>query len=79
MRTFSLYLVNNTRQLGTSIYNINKKEVRNWQFLATFVEKGVGLLVEPTARNLLGSVTVVMITVAVVCLIYVLFKYWCGL
>jgi MFS family permease len=42
------------------------------QFLATFVEKGVGLFVEPTARNLIGSVSIAMVVVAVVCLIYVI-------
>ena len=42
------------------------------QFLATFVEKGVGVFVEPTARNLIGSVSIAMIVISVVCLIYVL-------
>ena len=42
------------------------------QFLATFVEKGVGLFVEPTARNLMGSVSVAMIAITVVTLIYVI-------
>lgn len=42
------------------------------QFLATFVEKGVALFVEPTARNLLGSVSVAMIAVTVITLIYVI-------
>jgi len=42
------------------------------QFLATFVEKGVGVFVAPTARNLIGSVSIAMIVISVVCLIYVL-------
>jgi MFS family permease len=42
------------------------------QFLATFVEKGVGVFVEPTARNLIGSVSIAMIAIAAVCLIYVI-------
>ncbi len=41
------------------------------QFLATFVEKVVALFVEPTARNLMGSVSVAMIAITVVTLIYV--------
>ena len=42
------------------------------QFLATFVEKGVALFVEPTARNLLGSVSVAMIAITVITLIYLI-------
>jgi MFS family permease len=42
------------------------------QFLATFVEKGVGLFVEPTARNLMGSVSIAMVAVSVACIIYVI-------
>ena len=42
------------------------------QFLATFVEKGVALFVEPTARNLLGSVSVAMIAITVITLIYII-------
>jgi MFS family permease len=42
------------------------------QFLATFVEKGVGFFVEPTARNLMGSVSVAMITITAVSLIYII-------
>jgi MFS family permease len=42
------------------------------QFLATFVEKGVGLFVEPTARNLMGSVSIAMIAITVVSLIYII-------
>lgn len=42
------------------------------QFLATFVEKGVGLFVEPTARNLIGSVSIAMAAIAVVCITYII-------
>jgi len=42
------------------------------QFLATFVEKGVALFAEPTARNLLGSVSVAMIAITVITLIYII-------
>ncbi len=42
------------------------------QFLATFVEKGVALFVEPTARNLIGSVAVAMIAITVITLIYII-------
>jgi MFS family permease len=42
------------------------------QFLATFVEKGVALFVEPTARNLMGSVSVAMLAITVITLIYVI-------
>lgn len=42
------------------------------QFLATFVEKGVGLFVEPTARNLMGSVSVAMIAITAISLIYII-------
>ena len=41
------------------------------QFLATFVEKGVALFAEPTARNLMGTVSVVMMAITVVALIYI--------
>ena len=46
--------------------------VNGGQFLATFVEKGVGLFVEPTARNLLGSVSFAMIAISVIALIYLI-------
>jgi hypothetical protein len=36
------------------------------------VEKGVGLFVEPTARNLMGSVSIAMVAVSVACIIYVI-------
>jgi len=42
------------------------------QFLATFVEKGVALFVEPTARNLMGTVSIAMIAITVVTLIYII-------
>jgi len=42
------------------------------QFLATFVEKGIGLFIEPTARNLMGSVSVAMIAITAVSLIYII-------
>jgi MFS family permease len=42
------------------------------QFLATFVEKGVALFAEPTARNLLGSVSIAMIAITVITLIYII-------
>jgi MFS family permease len=42
------------------------------QFLATFVETGVKQFIEPTARNLIGTVAGAMIAIAVVCLIYVI-------
>jgi|WetSurMetagenome_2_1015567.scaffolds.fasta_scaffold62820_2 MFS family permease len=42
------------------------------QFLATFVEKGVALFAEPTARNLLGSVSIAMIAITVITVIYVI-------
>jgi MFS family permease len=45
--------------------------VNGGQFLATFVEKVVGLFVEPTARNLLGSVSIAMIAICVISLIYI--------
>lgn len=46
--------------------------VNGGQFLSTFVEKGVGLFVEPTARNLLGSVSAAMIAITVITLIYII-------
>jgi MFS family permease len=46
--------------------------VNGGQFLATFVEKGVGLFVEPTARNLLGSVSFAMVVISVISLIYII-------
>jgi len=46
--------------------------VNGGQFLSTFVEKGVGIFVEPTARNLLGSVSVAMIVITVITLIYII-------
>jgi len=42
------------------------------QFLATFVEKGVALFAEPTARNLLGSVSIAMTAITVITLIYII-------
>jgi MFS family permease len=46
--------------------------VNGGQFLSTFVEKGVGLFVEPTVRNLLAFVVIAFLAITVVSLIYVI-------
>jgi hypothetical protein len=43
-------------------------------FLATYVEKIVGLFIQPTAKNLIGTVSFLFIFITIISLIYVIWN-----
>ena len=60
------------KENGTFANSMVLGVVTGGQFLAAFVEKGVGIFIEPTARNLVGFVAFAFIAISVVSAIYMI-------
>jgi MFS family permease len=61
-----------TRDNGTFANSMVLGVVTGGQFLAAFVEKGVGIFIEPTSRNLMGFVAIAFIVISIVSAIYMI-------
>jgi MFS family permease len=61
-----------TKDNGTFANSMVLGVVTGGQFLAAFVEKGVGIFIEPTSRNLMGFVVVAFVAISIVSAIYMI-------
>lgn len=61
-----------TKDNGTFANSMILGVVNGGQFLAAFMEKAVGIFIEPTARNLIGFVAVAFIAISIVSAVYMI-------
>lgn len=57
---------------GAFANSLNVGVMASSLFLATYVEKVIGIFIEPTAKNLIGAVSVLFIFITVISLLYVI-------